>query len=161
MYLDPRRPPRPLERSVSTALRERALRLLARRDYSRFELARKLAGEEEPSPQLEETLDSLAEQGLLSDSRYAFSRSHSRSKVLGNARLAGELRARGVDEQLVSAALASIEDEASRARRVWQRKFDQPPASAKEYVRQTRFLAARGFTGETIRQLLRGSREDD
>lgn len=151
----------PAERALNTDLRERALRLLARRDYSRSELARKLAGESNASHQLEDTLDTLSAQGLLSDSRYALSRSHSRSKTLGNARLAGELRAKGVADELVSAALASIEDELSRAQRIWQRKFGQWPTTVEEYARQARFLAARGFARETIRQLLRGSREND
>ncbi|HOL64696.1 MAG TPA: regulatory protein RecX [Accumulibacter sp.] len=146
---------------MNTDLRERAVRLLARRDHSRSELARKLAGNGEASIQLADTLDTLSAQGLLSDSRYALSRSQSRSKTLGNARLAGELRAKGVDDELVNAALASIEDELSRAQRVWQRKYGVLPASAEEYARQARFLAARGFAAETIRQLLRGLQEND
>ena len=55
---------------MELTLRERALRLLARRDHSRVELVRKLA-----THATSEEIDSLATQleqsGLLSDARFA------------------------------------------------------------------------------------------
>ncbi|HMW17126.1 MAG TPA: regulatory protein RecX [Accumulibacter sp.] len=146
---------------MDATLRERALRMLARRDYTRRELARKLAGEQSSTPSVDAVLEALSAQGLLSDERYALSRSHSRSKVLGNSRLAGELRAKGVADELIRTALSSAEDETVRARRIWQRKFGELPTNATEYARQARFLATRGFAGETIRQILKSSPESD
>jgi regulatory protein len=46
---------------------------------------------------------------------------------------------------------------------VWQRKFGDRPeaADATERARQMRFLLSRGFSGETIRRVVRGDFEDD
>jgi regulatory protein len=49
----------------------------------------------------------------------------------------------------------------SRAREVWRRRFDGPPETAQERARQTRFLLARGFSGEVVRRALGGKTEDE
>jgi regulatory protein len=51
--------------------------------------------------------------------------------------------------------------ELQRAREIWQRRFEQPPADAAERAKQARFLAARGFDGEVIRRVLRASAQDE
>jgi regulatory protein len=94
--------------------------------------------------------------------RYAETRVNSRGRRLGDARLAHELRSRGVADELVSASLAAGEDELTRARRVWQNvalaASRLPPSTdATERARQMRFLAGRGFSAETIRRLLRAT----
>lgn len=145
-------------------LRERALRILARREHARQELSRKLAPHAESAQQLEALLDDLTAGSWLSDERYATARVNSRGARLGDARLTQELRAKGVDGDVVNAALAAGEDELPRARRAWQRKFANRPAAADdlaELARQTRFLSGRGFSSETIRRVLRGNQEDD
>ena len=146
---------------MSGTLRERALRLLARREHARLELSRKLAPHAESAEQLETLLDDLSTRRLLSDERYVEMRLNARSARFGNARLAHELRTQGVAEALVSEALAGSTDELIRARQVWQRKFGEPPTDAGERARQMRFLMSRGFSGETIRRVLRGDFEDD
>ena len=139
-------------------LRERALRLLARREHARAELARKLAPHAESPDQLDVLLDDLQNRRLLSDARYAELRVNTRSARYGNARLLQELRATGVDAEAVDQALATAADELSRARQVWLRKFGEkgPPEDAAERARQTAFLMRRGFSADTIRRLLRG-----
>ena len=148
---------------MSSTLRERALRLLSRREHARVELARKLARHAESADEIEAVLDDLAARGLLSDERYVEMRMNARSPRYGNARLAHELRTQGVAEKLVAEALASGECELSRARQVWQRKFGGQPVAneAAERARQTRFLMNRGFSGETIRRVLRGDFENE
>ncbi len=146
------------------SLRERALRLLARREHSRAELARKLTAHAESAEALAVVLDDLEARRLLSDARYVEMRLNARSARFGNARLAQELRTQGgVDGELVETALADCGDELARARQVWQRKFgDRPaPADAAGRAKQMRFLTSRGFSGETIRRVLRGDFEDD
>ena len=146
---------------MSATLRERALRLLARREHARVELARKLAPHAESAEQLATLLDDLTARRLLSDERYAEMRMNARSSRFGDARLTHELRMQGVSEALVGEALAAGEDELTRARRVWQRKFGDAPGDAAERARQMRFLMHRGFSGATIRRVLRGDSEDD
>ncbi|EXI78463.1 MAG: Regulatory protein RecX [Candidatus Accumulibacter appositus] len=150
---------------MGESLRERALRMLGRRDYARLELAHKLMPHAESAAQVYALLDDLTARGLLSDERYALARVSARSGRVGDAQLAYELRLKGVAGELVSAAIATGEDELSRAWRVWQRKFARQPALAADDVvarsRQMRFLAGRGFSAETIRRVLRGDLEDD
>ena len=148
---------------MKPSLRERALRFLARREHARVELARKLAPHAESEEELETLLNDLSERRLLSDARYVEMRLNARSPRYGNARLAQELRATGVDAGLVEEALETVDDEFERARQVWQRKFGSRSnvSDAAEYARQVNFLMRRGFSGETIRRVLRGNHEDD
>ena len=149
---------------MGNVLREAALRLLARREHTRHEISRKLAPLAESEKQLETLLDELTQRGWLSDERYVVARYASRAARYGDARVAYELRARGVSDELVDHALAAGESELTRARRIWQRRFGRQAAAASdaaELSRQTRFLAARGFSAETIRRLLRAPIEDE
>ncbi|EXI89484.1 MAG: Regulatory protein RecX [Candidatus Accumulibacter sp. BA-94] len=149
---------------MADALRDRALRLLARREHSRQELLNKLAAQAESCPELSAMLDDLSSSGLLSDRRYAMSRLRARAERFGDVRLAHELRAKGVADELVSEALTAAEAELTRARRVWVRRFGQQPADhgdAVERARQMRFLARRGFSTETIRRVLRAAPDDE
>jgi regulatory protein len=143
------------------SLRERALRLLARREHSRAELGRKLAAHVLPEDDLEALLDDLSRRKQLSDERYAESRAHALSRKFGAARIAQELRARGVDKGLAEgAAAAARSTEVERARAVWLRKFRKAPESRDERARQMRFLQSRGFSFDAIRAVIRGAEED-
>ncbi|WP_319242364.1 recombination regulator RecX [uncultured Propionivibrio sp.] len=148
---------------MDPSLRERALRLLARREHSRAELARKLAVHSESAEALDAVLDDLVARRLLSDERYVEARLNVRAARFGNARLAQELRTQGVDDELVRSALADCEDEWVRACQVWRRRFGERPASgdAAGRAKEMRFLMSRGFSGETIRRVLRGDLSDD
>ena len=142
-------------------LRERALRLLARREHSRAELGRKLAAHAVPEDDLEALLEDLSRRKLLSDERYAESKVHSLSRKFGAARIVRELRAKGLDKGLaVGAAAAARTTEVERARAVWLRKFRAAPATREERARQIRFLQSRGFSFDAIRAVVRGADED-
>jgi regulatory protein len=144
-------------------LRERALRFLARREYARAELARKLAAHAESAGEVDAVLDDLTSRGLISDARYAEMRVQARGARFGDARLAQEMRAAGVDEALADEALAGAGDELARASELWRRKYGAAgvPSDAAGRARQMNFLARRGFSGETIRRVLRGALDDD
>ncbi len=139
------------------------MRLLALREHARAELARKLSAHSESDEELETLLDELGAQRLLSDERYAEMRINARGARFGNARLTYELRSQGVSEELIGAALEECDDELSRARKVFMQKFGNRGEAhdSAERARQTRFLMNRGFSGETIRRLLRGDFEED
>jgi len=142
-------------------LRERALRLLARREHSRAELARKLHEDLRPDDDLEALLDDLTGRKLLSDERYAESRAHALSRKFGAARIANELRAKGLDKALADhASNAARLTEVERAREVWRRKFRIAPKTREERARHMRFLQSRGFSFDAIRAAVGGSAED-
>lgn len=143
------------------SLRERALRLLARREHSRAELAKKLNSHAGPEDDLEALLDDLARRKLLSDERYAEARAHALSRKFGAARIGQELRAKGVGKELAMRAVdAARASEAERAREIWRRKFRIAPKTREERAKQTRFLQSRGFSFDAIRAVL-GRREED
>jgi regulatory protein len=146
---------------IQPTLRERALRLLARREHSRAELGRKLAAHAGPEDDLQALLDDLSRRELLSDERYAESRAHALSRKFGAARIAHELRAKGLDKGLAeSAAAGARATEIERARAVWLRKFRAAPTTREERARQMRFLQSRGFSFDAIRAVVQGADED-
>lgn len=85
-------------------LKSRALRYLAAREYSRAELAARLArparaGEDEATLEaIERVLDELAAKGFIDEARVAESVLHRRAARLGGARVLHELRAKGLPE---------------------------------------------------------------
>ena len=138
-------------------LRERALKLLARREHSRVELERKLRAHATPEDDLEALIQDLSQRKLLSDERFAESRAHALSRKFGAARIAHELRAKGLDKALAEKASgAARATEVDRARAVWLRKFRAAPATREERARQMRFLQSRGFSFDAIRAVVGG-----
>ena len=135
-------------------LRQRAIRLLARREHTRIELARKLApygsGEE-----IETVLNDLTQAGLQSDARFAESYVRSHAARLGAVRLRQTLRTKGVAGELIAAQVVELPDEVGRARDLWQRKYGVVPVDSRDWAKQARFLQGRGFSVETIRAVLK------
>lgn len=141
-------------------LRERALNLLARREHSRAELARKLAPHGDPD-EVAVLLDDLERENLLSNARYAESLAHARAGRHGSLRLKADLRGKGVPEAVIGQVVAqATEQDMNAAREVWHRKYGQPPKDAAERARQMRFLAGRGFPTEVVRRVVGGSDDD-
>lgn len=136
-------------------LRARALRLLARREHSRAELARKLAAHAPSAEALEQLLDALAARRQLSDERYAEERARQLARKYGAARIRLDLIAKGVPaETAARLSSASGAGDVERARAILARKYRQPARSAAERARRMRFLQGRGFSHDIIRRLL-------
>jgi regulatory protein len=101
-----------------------------------------------------EVLDWLQARDYLSDTRFAESRTHARSAKFGNLRIRHELSQHGV--ALTPESAQRLKDsEFERARELQSRKFGGPPANASEHAKQSRFLSARGFSTDAIRQVMR------
>lgn len=136
-------------------LRERALRLLARREHSRAELARKLGQAGFVQHDIEALLDEFEGKKWLSDQRFAESYVADHRARAGSVKLAYDLRQRGIDDSIIQTVLNKNRDsEIERAREVWRKKYGSPPADAADKAQQTRFMQSRGFTLEAIRQAL-------
>ncbi len=144
---------------MSEKLKHKALGLLARREHSRAELARKLAAEGSRED-IQTVLDQLEQAGLLSDARFAESLVSSRAARFGAARLRHDLRAKGIADAVIADALPDdAEGEMAKAREVWRRKFGTAPTDRADYARQARFLQQRGFAVEIIRKVLKEREE--
>ena len=161
---------------ASLSLKGRGLALLSQRDHSRVELARKLlpharalvlaelvddsdlsnAPVTQPTAakRVTEVLEWLQAHDYLSDTRFAESRTHARSAKFGNLRIRQELSQHGVS--LPPEATQRLkETEFERARELQARKFAGAPSTVAEYAKQSRFLAGRGFSSDSIRQVMR------
>ncbi|MDA8094975.1 MAG: recombination regulator RecX [Betaproteobacteria bacterium] len=141
------------------SLHERALRLLARREYSKRELNAKLAPHTESPERLAQCLAELEAQGLLSDRRFAEQLVHARREKYGAMHIMAELRDKGVEADLGALRAELLADERERAKAVWARKFGQTARDGKERARQIRFLQSRGFDFEVIRSIVGGDGE--
>ena len=140
------------------SLTGRALRLLSTREHSRAELERKLAHFEEEAGQLAKVLDALAAKDFINDERVVESVLHRRSAKLGALRIKQELQSKGLAPQAVAQAMDALRgSELERAREVWRKKFGQASVDAAQRGKQMRFLASRGFGGDTIHKLVSGS----
>ena len=137
-------------------LRQKVLRLLALRDHSRAELARKLAPLGTPE-EVHATIDRMSELGLQSDRRFAEAWVRSKAGRFGTTRLRMELARRGIDADTVAEVLEhnELDSDLERARAVWTSKFGSPAQDHREWARQARFLQGRGFSSEVIRKLLK------
>jgi regulatory protein len=143
------------------SLKGRALRLLSGREYSRAELERKLLPFEEEPGSLALALDDLQAKGFISEQRVLESVVHRRASKLGAGRIRQELQAKGLDPQKVADAVAELRTtEEARAHAVWCKKFAAPAEDSTAAARQMRFLAARGFSGDVIRRVVKGDSAD-
>lgn len=145
------------DRSPDSAqqLKARALRLLARREHSRAELARKLAPHAESPEGLAQVLDALAAKRQLSDERYAEERVRQLARKYGAARIRQDLVAKGIPaDTAASLSAASGRDDVERARTILARKYRTPATTIEERARRARFLQGRGFSHEVIRAVL-------
>lgn len=146
-------PPKPSKKGPS--LKARAIAFLSRREHSRLELERKLAQYADTPSDLEQLLNQLERENWLSNERFAQALVHRRAPLQGTMRIVQELKQHG----LANARIATLREqlrstELERARAVWQKKFGQPAESVKDYARQFRFLASRGFSSDCLRHIL-------
>jgi len=141
-------------RAVSD-LRARALRLLARREHSRAELARKLSGPEVDAAELDAVLDELTRRGWLSDQRVAEQAVSGARGRYGPRRVLHRLQQQGLTPAALDQAETQLRsDEFASARAVWAKRFGRQPVDLREKAKQARFLAGRGFSAEVIRRIL-------
>ena len=139
------------------SLKSRAIAALARRDYSRLELAKKLSEHEPDQQAVASLLDELTQKGFLSDERFALATARRLSARYGRARVEQTLSAHNLDRALIDQALACAfqenGSELQRAFQVWQKRFGQPPTDLPQKAKQFRFLTARGFSPDVLRRL--------
>ena len=140
---------------MSDELKARALRLLARREHTRAELARKLAPDAESPVALDALLAALTQGKQLSDERYAEARANQLSRKFGAARVRRELVAKGVERDAAARFAADVEKtDLERARSILECKYRTPATAPQERARRARFLQSRGFSADVIRRAL-------
>ena len=138
-------------------VRDAAVRYLARREHSRFELARKLGSRGHPHDLIEEIVGNLAGDGLQSDDRFAqaFVRS-ALGRGQGPLKIRAGLTERGVDSDLASAHVDLDADVwRERAGCALRKRFGPAPAENRaDWAKRARFLTRRGFPSDVAAKVL-------
>jgi len=148
-----------MARHHQPSLGSRALSILARREHSRVELARKLAPHAAEGDDVEALLDALSAKGWLSESRYAEQVIRSKARRFGPIKIAHLLRSKGLDEDAISSGLrAAGVDGVSSIESVWKTRFREVPADEREKARQIRFLQARGFAFDEVLRFMKNQK---
>jgi regulatory protein len=135
---------------------------LAKREYSYVELGKKLKQFAEESDDIPALLDDFKARGWLSDERFTEQVVHARKTKFGSARVAHELREKGIADDLIAHAIVDIKaNELANAREIWQKKYRDAPKTREEWAKQARFLQSRGFGFEIIKKVLNNTAIDD
>jgi len=132
--------------------------MLARREHSAFELRLKLKQKDMAESEIEEAIERLQQEGLLSDERYAESYIHMRkSKGYGPLRIEQELKERGVAEgDFGSHLYADGIDWTSVLKAAYEKKYGKRAcADYHEKAKRMRYLQYRGFALDKIHELMK------
>ncbi|MCQ8127811.1 regulatory protein RecX [Methylomonas rivi] len=147
--------------SSSTATERRqqieatCLRLLARREHSRKELLDKLALRGFQRDEVELVIADMAEQNWQNDERYA--ECYVRQRIAGGygpVRIRYELQQRGIEHADLDALAEQQGDWQNLLMDVYCNKYGEETAlTQNEWLKRSRFLQQRGFSGEMIKRL--------
>jgi len=157
---------RPAERALALAYR-----YLGRRERTCAEVRAHLEARGVDPALAEEAISELGEQGYLDDGRFACLYVHDRRELdgWGRDRIARGLTERGLERELIEAALAEEPDtqgqELERALALLRRRFSEPPSDAAGHERALGLLLRRGYESElayrAVRLFARGQSPDD
>lgn len=151
-----------LKQAEEKSLKQRALEYLSKREYSAKELGNKLKAFADDTDDIPALIEDFTTRGWLSDTRFTEQVVRARKAKFGVAKVANELREKGVSDALVADAVADIQaGELDNAKRVWQKKFKQAASNRNEWAKQARFLQSRGFSFDTIKQVLNAAEKED
>ena len=137
-----------------------AVGLLSQREYSRVELASKLANKGFPDRQIAQTMRQLLENDLQSDQRYMDDFVHSHLlKGSGPLKIAYRLKQRGISKQAFQTYLDTQNiDWLAVALTAYQKKYRhkkvyEQALAPHEQARRMRFMQSKGFPNDIIMQL--------
>jgi regulatory protein len=147
--------------SLSTAIERRqqieavCLRLLARREHSRRELLDKLALRGFNRDEVEPVIDGMAEQNWQNDERYT--ECYVRQRIqngYGPMRIRYELQQRGINDVELDLQAEEQGGWQKLLLDVYLGKYgDEKSLTQNEWLKRSRFLQQRGFSGEMIKQV--------
>lgn len=145
-----------------------ATRILMRRAHSVYEMKQALSHRTDDDNLIRAVMDRLKRQGLLDDARYAkqFARQRTEIRRQGKFRIARDLRARGVPDQHIEAALAESavqHDEAALVRQRIERKLRsfRGEVSEQKLASLYRSLLRAGFSADIVRREVKSITRED
>jgi len=132
---------------------EQALRALRHRDRSSSQIERYLEARGVDEQERAQALPRLTRTGLVDDRRFADERARSLAeRGAGDALIEHDLDAAGVARREIEEALRGLEDEASRAREIVERRGAEP--------RTERYLLAKGFSPDVAHGAIAAARSE-
>ncbi len=159
---------KPRQIETEGELHEAAIKILMRRAHSVHEMKKALARRCEDEKMVKAVIERLKERKLLDDSRYAKNFTHSRTETRkqGSYRIARDLRARGIPDKHIEAALKDSAAETDPAKLVRYRierklRLSRGEISERKMASLYRSLLAAGFPSDVIRkELYRTTKEE-
>jgi regulatory protein len=132
---------------------EIAYRYLNPRDRTEAEVRAHLEGKGLDAGDVERSIATLRDQGYLDDARFARSLAQDKRTLegWGSDRIRRRLSARGIERDLIEAALAGDDaptEELDRAVAVLRRRFPAPPHERRERDRALAVLLRKGYDAE-------------
>ena len=158
----------PRQLASESALYDAAIKILMRRAYSVHEMKQALARRCEDESLVKRVMARLKTAGLIDDARYAkqFALQRTEGRKQGKFRVARDLRARGVPDRHIEAALeevAKVTDEAALVRQRIKRKLRSfhGEIDDKKLASLYRSLLRAGFSADIIRRELKYLTRED
>jgi regulatory protein len=158
--------PRQLE--TESEMYDVALRALMRRAHSIHEMKKKLERRSDNKLLVQVVMARLKENGLIDDARYAkqFARQRTESRKQGKFRVARDLRARGVPNRHIEAALeesSKSTDESAMVRQRIERKLRSYRGEIDEKKMASIYgsLLRAGFSADVVRRELKAVVKED
>lgn len=159
---------KPRQIDSESALYDAAIKILTRRAHSLHEMKRALERRCEDAALVKNVMARLKSSGLIDDARYAkqFTRQRTEGRKQGKFRIARDLRARGVLDRHIEAALeeaAQQTDEATLVRQRIQRKLraSRGEIDDRKLASLYRSLLRSGFSADLIRRELKSLTRED
>ena len=152
--------PRQLE--TEAELYDAAIKILMRRAHSVSEMKKALARRCKDENRLKSVVERLKRENLIDDARYAkqFVRFRTETRKQGQFRIARELRARGVPDRHIEAALKEAAEDANPAALIRQRierklRLTRGEIDERKLASLYRSLLGAGFPADLIRKEIR------
>jgi regulatory protein len=160
--------PKPRQLDSEPALYDAAIKILMRRAHSVSEMKKALIRRTADADLIQKVLSRLKQHGYIDDARYAkqFARQRTEGRKQGKFRVARDLRARGVPDRHIEAALeeaAQNTDEAAVVRQRIERKLRsfRGEIDERKFASLYRSLLRSGFSSDVIRRELKSLTTED
>lgn len=160
--------PKPRQLDSEPALYDAAIKILMRRAHSVSEMKKALIRRTANEDLIQKVIARLKQNGYINDARYAsqFARQRTEGRKQGKFRVARDLRARGVPDRHIEAALeeaAKSTDEATVVRQRIERKLRsfRGEIDDRKLASLYRSLLRAGFSADVIRRELKSLTRED
>jgi regulatory protein len=144
-------------------VKEKALRLLEFRAHSEYELSVKLRQADASDEHIEQALEFCRRYGFVNDREYAVRKAKDlqRLKKYGSKRIKSELKAKGIDGEIIEEAIGEIDvDEENRILISLAAKKLGGDFSDKNKDKCLRYLAYRGYDIYDIKDAIRTAEQE-